>query len=238
VKKDRAARRRLALAAVVVLPSAILCAAATWVGARYRMEPPAPLSADARAAAMAVLRASLDGRPAGRPRHAELERELADGGPAVVSVWHKGKRAARVEGRGARAADALAAAARALAESPDLAEMTPADRKAARIQVDLVTARAPILSDVPGLELFALHGGREGLGAVTAGPEEHLLLPDELVQARLLVSHRPIRSIPDLRVGIDLDKAGDRMAKNDRITSRAWDQLARTYFRFRSLTFV
>jgi hypothetical protein len=238
VTADRAARRQLALAAVLVLPSAILCAAATWVGSRYRMEPPAPLSAEARAAAMATLRATLDGRPAGRPRHAELERELADGGPVLVSVWHQGERAARVEGRGARAADALAAAARALAEAPGLAELSAADRKAARIQVDLVTARAPLLTGVAALELFGLQAGREGLGAVTAGPEEHFLLPDELVQARLLVSQRPVRSIPDLRVGVDVEKAGDRMAKVERITSRAWDQLDRTYFRFRTLSFV
>jgi len=233
-----ARRRRRALAAVILLPSAILCAAATWVGSHYRLEPPERLSAAGRAAAVAVLRGVLDGRPAARPDHPELARDLDQGGPVVVTVWHDGERSARVEGRGATVAAALEAAAAEMSKSPDLSSLSAAERRAARIQVDIVTARAPLLQDVVGLELFALHPGIEGLGAITAGPEEHLLLPDDLVRYRLLVSQKPLPAVPDLRVGIDMKRANSILAINERITLRAWDALDRSYFRFRTDGFV
>ena len=233
-----AGRRKLALAAVVLLPSLTLCAAATWVGSRYRIEPPERLSPAARAAAMAVLRATVNGGAPARPRHEELERPLPDGGPVVVSVWLEGIRGVKVEGRGARAADALEAAARGLSEAEPLAHLDDTRRRSARIQVDLVGGRAPLMTDVGGLALFALHPGHEGLGAVTAGPQEHLLLPDELVQGKLLVTKKPIPSIPDLRVGIDLKRAGARLARASGMSLAAWESLGRTYFRFRTDSFV
>jgi len=234
----RAGRRRAALAAALVLPTLLLCAAATWVGSRYRLDAPERLSPAARAAAMAVARAVMAGHPAERPRHPELEAPLDGDGPVVISVWHQGDRKARVEGRGPRVADALDAAARALAALPALAKVSAADRAAARIQIDVVSARAPILADIGGLELFAMQAGRDGLGAVTAGPREHLLLPDELIRARLLVTQKPIPAIPDLRMGVDMKRAGARMAAADRIPLATWNDLGKTYFRFRTDSFV
>src|SRR5207237_352237 len=79
-------------------------------------------SDDARAAAMAPLRAVVDGAagaPA-RPAHAALERPLSAGGPAIVSFWLDGRRVIRVEGRGPTAADALFDAAHQLAAGPAL----------------------------------------------------------------------------------------------------------------------
>jgi hypothetical protein len=222
----------------MVLPTLLLCVGATWVGARYRLDAPERLSPAARAAAMAVARAVLDGRPAARPHHPELEASLDGGGPVVISVWHQGERAARVQGRGPRVADALEAAAKALAALPALAQVSPAARAAARIQIDVVTARAPLLADIGGLELFTMQAGRDGLGAVTAGPQEHLLLPDELIRARLLVTQKPIPAIPDLRVGVDMKRAGARMAVADHISVATWSDLGKTYFRFRSDSFV
>ncbi len=230
--------RRLALAAVFVLPSALLCAAAAAVVTHYRIEPPPGLSPAGRAAAMAVMRAVMDGRPPARPRHDELERALEAGGPVVVTVWHEGDLVVRVEGRGAREADALEAAARALAESPELERMDEEKRPGARIKIDIVTARGPLLRGITTLELFALQAGVEGLGAVTAGPEEHLLLPQDLILSRLLVSQQPIGALPDLKVGINMKRADAVLARLSKLSPAAWDALGRSYFRFTTDAFV
>jgi hypothetical protein len=227
-------RRRLALVATFVLPSAILLALAGWVSSRYRIEPPERLGPEARSAAAAAVRVVLEGGKPARPKHPELDRSLEEGGPVVVSVWHQGKRAARVEGRGERIADALLAAAEKLAA----ADLGDTDRKAARIQIDVVAGRAPLLRDVPGLELFALHAGIEGLGVETAGDEEHLLLPDELARARALQSKLPIKSVPDFHLGLHIQKADRLLAADSNLDIESWKTLNKRYFRFRSDSFV
>ena len=146
----------------------------------------------------------------------------------------EGIRGVRVEGRGATVADALEAAGRALSESEPLADLADERRKAARIQVDVVVGRGPLLTDFAVLDLLALHPGREGLGAITAGPQEHLLLPDEMVQGKMLVSRRPIPSVPDLRLGIDLRRASARLARASGMSLAAWEGIGRTWFRFRT----
>jgi hypothetical protein len=231
-------RRRLALAATFVLPSALLCAAATWVGGRYRIDPPERLSAEARAAAMAPLRAALDGGTPARPRSAELERPLDQGGPVLATVWQGGLRVTRVQARGERVADAVLAAATALAANNEVKSLSGEERQSARIQLDLVTARGPLLQSVEVLSPFALHPGLEGLGAVTAGPEEHLLTPEDLIRHRLLVSRKPLPAIPDVRAGLDLARADSLFALDARVTLQAWAVLDRSYFRFRTDAFV
>ena len=133
-------RRRLALIATFVLPSAFLLLLSSWVKGRYHIEPPPRLGPEARAAAVAALRAVLEGKPASRPKHAELERELDHDGPVVVNVWRLGKRVARVSGRGRRIADAVEKAGGALAAAVDSLPMEV--RFSGRIQVDVVVARA------------------------------------------------------------------------------------------------
>lgn len=227
-------RRRLALIATFVLPSAFLLLLSSWVKGRYHIEPPPRLGPEARAAAVAALRAVLEGKPASRPKHAELERELDHDGPVVVNVWRLGKRVARVSGRGRRIADAVEKAGGALAAAVDSLPMEV--RFSGRIQVDVVVARAPILLDMPGLSLFALSGGLDGLGAETAGDEEHLLLPDELVREKLLFSKNPIGFIPDFNLGLDRARADKLLAGG--IDKATWKALDRRYFRFRSDSFV
>ena len=56
-------RRRLALIATFVLPSAFLLLLSSWVKGRYHIEPPPRLGPGARAAAVAALRAVLEGKP-------------------------------------------------------------------------------------------------------------------------------------------------------------------------------
>jgi hypothetical protein len=227
-------RRRVALIATFVLPSALLLLLSSWVKARYRIHPPERLGPEARAAAMATLRTALEGGTPERPRHPELERELEDGGPVVVNVWRLGKRQARVTGRGERIADGIQKAAVALAAS--VTELSEGTRRAARIQLDIVAGRAPLLRDVPFLELFALHGGIEGLGVETAGEEEHLLLPDEMVREKLLHSKRPISFIPDFNLGLNLERADRKLAGG--LDKSTWATLDKRYFRFRSDSFV
>jgi len=236
--RRRQRRHRLALAAVVVLPSALLLAAATWVGGRYRLEPPERLGPAGRTAALAALRAVVEGRPPARPHGQGLDAPLEDRGPAVVTVWHGGARVVRVDGRGATAAEAIEAAGRALAASKPITDLTADERRASRIQVDLVTARGPLLQSVGVLAPFAVHPGLEGLGAITAGPEEHLLTPDELVRNRLLVSQKPIGAIPDLKIGLDMVRADAVFALSSQITIQGWSVIDRSYFRFRADTFA
>ena len=227
-------RRRVALVATFVLPSALLLLLSSWVKSRYRIPPPERLGPEARAAAVASLRAVLDGGAPERPRHPELERELDGGGPVVVNVWRLGKRVARVDGRGERIADGIEKAAVALV--PAVAELPKGARNTARIQVDVISGRAPLLRDVPYLALFALHGGIEGLGVETAGDEEHLLLPDELVREKLLHSKRPVSFIPDFNLGLNLERADKLLAGG--LDKSTWKTLDKRYFRFRSDSFV
>ena len=227
-------RRRAALVATFVLPSALLLLLSSWVKARYRIPPPERLGPEARAAAVAALRSALEGGAAARPVHPELERPLDGGGPVVVNVWRLGKRVARVSGRGARIADAVESAAGALATA--VAELPLDVRRTTRIQVDVVVARGRFLQDVPFLSLFALHGGLEGLGVETAGDEEHLLLPDELAREKLLHSKNPIRFIPDFNLGVDLPRA-DRLLAGG-LDKSTWKTIDKHYFRFRTDSFV
>ena len=231
-------RRRLALIAVWILPTALLLAGATWVRGRYRIDHPDRLGQPARVAAMAALRAGLERKPIARPSADGLDAELDQGGPAIVTVWKTGAVVVRVEGRGDTAAAAIEAAARALAASPKVEAMTSGDHDAARIQVDLVRGRGPLLRAVAALAPFALHPGLEGLGAVTAGGEEHLLTADELVRRRLLVSKKPIGALPDLKIGLDLGRTDRLFAATSKIDRKAWAVLDRSYFRFRADTFV
>jgi len=227
-------RRRIAMAATFVLPSALLLFASSWVKARYRIEPPERLGPEARSAVTASLRAVVEGRQAARPRHPELERTLEHRGPVVVNVWRLGKRVARVAGRGQRIADAVLDAAGQLT---DALTSQPLDvRVTCRIQVDVVGGRGPIALDAPALSLFALSSGLEGLGVETAGGEEHLLLPDELIREKLLHAKNPVGVIPDFNLGLNRERADKLLA--GRIDKQSWKALDKRYFRFKSDSFV
>ncbi|HEU5055401.1 MAG TPA: hypothetical protein VFU21_02695 [Kofleriaceae bacterium] len=227
-------RRRVLLAATFLLPSALLLAASSWVVGRYRIEPPDRLGPEARTAVVAALRAVVEGRKPARPAHPELERALDRRGPVVVNVWRLGKRVARVEGRGERIADAVLDAGGRLVEAmaPEPIEV----RATCRIQVDVVSGRGPIALDVPALSLFALSGGLEGLGVETAGDEEHLLLPDELIREKLLHARNPVGFIPDFNLGLNRERADKLLAGT--MDKASWKALDKRYFRFKSDSFV
>jgi hypothetical protein len=194
------------------------------------------LGDDARADAMRVLRASLIGAPAAAPKNAELDRPSA--GPVIVTVWNAGAPVGRVNGRGDTIGAAVADAARAMRADPQLAHLPPADAASARIQVDVVTARAPLgdgdplfaLFQIPGLsaelaDAAPLHPGLDGIGVVDARGVESFLAPGDLVADKLVAKPEPVPLLPDLATGLDRKELAKLMR-------------GASWFRFRADTFV
>ncbi|HEY6175064.1 MAG TPA: hypothetical protein VIX73_11490, partial [Kofleriaceae bacterium] len=228
-------RRLIALIAVWTLPSAVCLAATAIVYAAFRITPPERLSAGERSQVMASLRAVLDGRPAAKPT---VTRSLA--GPLAVTVWSHGASIARVDAAGPDVGAATLAAATQLAALPKLKELSPADREAARLQVDVVSGSAPLGEGsfvfdqlaIPGIaDMLAINPGVEGVGADFAG-RSVLLLPHEIVGSRLLGAKRPSEVMPDFAMGVDLARIGQLIA------SRAGGRKPDALYRFRTDTFV
>ena len=234
-------RRWLALIAVWTVPSALCLAATAIVYAAFRIAPPERLGAADRAAVIAGLRAALDGGPPVAPPDAPaLHRGLA--GPLVVTVWSNGASVARVDATGHDVAAAAVAAGHALRELPQVLALPAEARARARLQVDLVAGRAPLgggnwLFDhlaIPGIgDMLAINPGIEGIGADVAGVPV-LLLPHELVGAKLLTAKRPSEAMPDFAIGVDLARIGEQLASRAsgaRVPPGA-------LYRFRTDTFV
>jgi hypothetical protein len=222
--------------ALWVAPSAVLLVTAHLIASHYRIPPPDRLGPEARAAAMSVLRIALGGDQWARPDHPQLERALSAAQPVIVTVWHEGEPVARVVARGEKVADALVAAARELPASP-VAALDRAQLAAARIQVDVVGERAPLADDLPGLSIFAMHPGIDGIGAAVAG-DELFALPDELARAGVLRTRQAVKVVPDLVIGYDLDKIGRMLANLGDIKHSTWLGSQVAYFRFRTDAFV
>ncbi|HEX4420350.1 MAG TPA: hypothetical protein VH165_20685 [Kofleriaceae bacterium] len=225
-------RRRLALIAVWTLPSAILLAATAIVYAAFRIAPPARLDAAARTKVIAGLRTglrdpALDPAPGPAPGPAldpalgapDPVPALALDGPMVVTLWSGGRAVAQVDASGDLAA-ATADAAHQLHDAPGVKALAAADRAAARLQVDLITGHGPIGSGswlfdhfaIPGIgSMLAVNPGVEGIGADIAGVRA-LLLPHELVSAKLLAAKRPSDAMPDFAMGVDLARIEKRLA--------------------------
>src|SRR5690606_16273278 len=114
---------------------------------------------------------------------------------------------------------------------------TPVARSASRIQVDIVTGRAPLVTEAPALRLFSLHAGIEGI-AVVAGGDEHLLLPFDLVRERLLNSEQPVKVVPDFHLGLALARADRVLARRAGVSRESWELFDRRYLRVRTDSFV
>jgi hypothetical protein len=233
------------LAAALAAPPLLLVI--LWSGVRscVSMRPPPPLSDEARAAAMAPLRAALDGAGApAPPDHDELRRKLPEEGPVIVTVWSEGRRAARVEGRGKTIADAIADAAPRVAA--DTASLTPVARAQARLQVDVVVARAPYLHAMPGAlgdlaRALGIVPGLEGLGVeirAPGGEREALLAADDLVEQRLHGLKAPVPGVGDWKLGLDFERANLLLAMRAKLPPGQFGTSPRRYFRFRADTFV
>ncbi|MDB4954761.1 MAG: hypothetical protein JWO36_2330 [Myxococcales bacterium] len=224
-------KRHLALVLVWTLPSVLFIGATASVYFAFRIPPPERLDATERAAIMAPIRAAVEHRES---PPCTLHR---GGGPVVVTIWIGGRAAARFDGAGPD----LGAATDTIAKA--LREVQLAGWEDARIQVDVITGRAPLgggqwLFDalaVPGIgEMLAIDPGNEGIGADVGG-RAALVLPHELVAAKLLSTKRPSDAVQDFAIGVDLRRialmVGSRAGLHAPIA-------ATELYRFRTDTFV
>ncbi|MEZ4368228.1 MAG: hypothetical protein R2939_18415 [Kofleriaceae bacterium] len=239
-------RRALALAAVWLLPSALLLGAAASVQRSFQIDVPPALDADARRAVVAPLR-SLVAAEVPAPLSPQLAaRRLPGRGPLVATVWVDGKAVARAVGHGDTLAAATLDAAGSLAKALPQARLDGLRRARARIKVDLVVGRAPLaqgnwLSDhlafAPLADALALVPGLEGLGASGRG-QELLLLPEQLVDEKLLGKQRPLAMFPEWQVGLDGERADALLARQAGIRRTRGEPSPWSYFRFRVDAFV
>lgn len=237
--------RRTTLAAIWILPSALLLALATWVHGTYRISVPPPLSAQAHTTTLGTLRAALQGNlPGDAP--AALARRLPGDGPVVVSLLERGQIRARVVAHAPTLAEAVGQAAAMLAAHPQVRALSPVRRAHARIKVDVVVGRGPMATGNTLARAVGIHPGLEGLGVTLEGPQaqvpggraEALLLPDELFLQRLFGSAQPLSFVPDFTIGLDFERADMLLAKLAALPPGGYGAARRTYFRFRTDSFV
>ncbi len=234
-------RRTIALVCVWTVPSLVLVAVTAIVFATFRIAPPDRLDAAERRAVMATLRAALDASAGTAEPLAAVHRPLA--GPLVVTVWSNGRSLARIDATGEDIAAATVTAARRLRDEPAVRALSPGERANVRLQVDLVTGTAPLgdgswLFDhlaIPGIgDMLGVNPGVEGIGAELGG-KPVLLLPHELVAARLLTAKRPLPGVPDFELGVDLARIGQQLATRAGASSVPAPS---ALYRFRTDTFV
>ncbi|CAN5902334.1 hypothetical protein BH11MYX3_BH11MYX3_29140 [soil metagenome] len=226
-------RRLVALILVWTLPSVVFLATAAFVYTKFRIPQPERLDDADRTAVIATLRAALDGSSV----PCTVDRPVAD--TLAVTVWSKGRAVARIDGHGTSVGAATQDAAQKLASYAPVKAMPVADREAARLQVDVITGSAPLGGieryAVPGIaEMLAINPGVEGIGAVINSTEV-VLLPDELVTAKVLAAKRPSNALPDFAMGIDLARIGSLLQTRAQATSPI---ASAELFRFRTDTFV
>jgi hypothetical protein len=191
---------------VWTVPSAVLLAVTAIVFSAYRIAPPARLDDGERTRVMATLRAALSDQD---PPRCDVHRAAET---VAVTVWSDGRTAIRVDGRGADLGAAVDAAAMLLRARPQIKTMPRITD--ARIQVDVIAGRAPLGDTealmsalaLPGVaSLLALNPGVDGIGA-SMNDKTALVLPHELVMAKLLSMKRPSESMGDFAMGVDLDR--------------------------------
>ena len=227
-------KRRLALVLVWTLPSLIFLSTAAFVYTTYRIPPPVRLDDAQRTAVAATVRAALTQAP---EVPCTIDAPVED--VLGVTVWSKGRPVVRHNGTGDTVGAAANDVAAKLRAAAIVKAMAPEDRDAARIQIDVITGTAPLggieAYAVPGIaEMLAINPGVEGIGTVIAG-NRVVLLPHELVAAKVLAAKRPSNALPDFAMGIDLQRIGSLLAARAGLnTTVAPDQL----FRFRTDTFV
>ncbi len=226
-------RRLLALVLVWTLPSLLFLVTTAAVYAVYRIEPPVRLGDADRGVIIASLRAAVDDRPAVPCAvRAPIDQTL------VVTVWSKGRAISRIDGHGPDVGAAIDDASVKLRSSPPVRALAVADREQARLQVDVVTGTAPLGGveryAVPGIaEMLAINPGIEGIGTDITGTRI-VLLPNELVAARVLAAKRPSNAMPDFAMGIDIKRITAMLTTRAKLSDVARSDL----FRFRTDTFV
>lgn len=206
--------------AVALAPPLLMVVAMLTVRGCYSLDVPAPLPDEARAEIVQALR----GGPA--PAHPAVAKRK---GPIHVTLWREGRRAARVEGEG-----------RSLVEAVADARAKLGDVTGATLQVDVVVARGR-LAGSKLLRSFGIAPGLDGVGArisTPAGPRDIYLGADELVDAHLLEAWKPVKSVPDVKIGLDMLHIEARLAQRAALGPGVWGASSPRFFRWRAETFV
>lgn len=228
-------RRLVALVLVWTLPSLVFLATAAFVYGTYRIPQPVRLDDAQRTQVAATLRAAIEGSaPVPCTLDAPTEEALA------VTVWLRGRSLVRIDGAGDTVGAAANDAATRLATNDIIKALSPADRREARMQIDVITGSAPLggidAYAVPGIaEMLAVNPGVEGIGTEVADGKRAVLLPHELVAAKVLAAKRPSNALPDFAMGIDLVKIGNVLASRAGLRGPVAPE---DLFRFRTDTFV
>jgi hypothetical protein len=227
-------RRLVALILVWTLPSVLFLSTAAFVYTKFRIPPPERLDESQRAEVMRTLRAGMTGET---PVPCSIERSIEH--ILAVTVWSKGRPLARLDGHGTTVCTAAQDAATKLHTAGVIRAMSAEDRVAARLQVDVITGTAPLGGieryAVPGIaEMLAINPGIEGIGTEHFGARA-VLLPHELVAAKVLAAKRPSNALPDFAMGIDVKRISNLLAQR---AGAAKEIAPGALFRFRTDTFV
>ena len=227
-------RRLVALVLVWTLPSLLFLSTAAFVYSKYRIPPPERLDDAQRAAVIATLRAGI---AAGAPIPCKVTAPTEE--TVAVTVWLRGRSLVRIDGAGSTVGAAADDAALKLSANPTVKGLSAPDRDEARMQVDVITGSAPLggieVYGVPGIaEMLAINPGVEGIGT-ELGDKRVVLLPNELVAAKVLAAKRPSDALPDFAMGIDLGKIGSLLASRAGLTAAVAPE---ALFRFRTDTFI
>lgn len=233
----RGAGRALVLVLSLGVPT-LLALSACLAHVRFELQVPPPLSDQTRAGIIAHLRKALSRAPSARERieSRELSAQLANGGPVIVTIWLDGNAVGRVEGRGATHALAIDAAAQKIADLPELGSLSVEARDHARIQVDILVARAPFWITFAPARLMGLIVGVDGVG-IRYPTGEVLVTADELIYSRVLREPRPFPFSAFLGVaggGLHYEALISAGAKR----ARPGDGRPESYFRFRTESFI
>ena len=206
------ARGAIFAVAAIGLPAALYAGVYSWC--HLTPQPIFPiLDGPAADVALRWLRAPLDNVSDGAPLLAALGAagQLPLPGPLWVSLYLRGQLIVRHRSDTATVGEALAEARRALQESPALADLDAEDRQAARLRLDLMTARGPVVTGVPLALANSFASGRDGVGITAAGRLAYLL-PDDLIRNDLLAAAQPVAFIDELRSGLDVEAADQALA--------------------------
>jgi hypothetical protein len=222
--------RRLAWGLPALALVLVFAGVRRWVELR-----PAPaLPAATRATVVGAFRAVLDGGDWVAPTGEGLAR--ASRGPVWVSLYRAGAPALRQVGRGPTVAAALDECGRGLAALRPPGGWSAADR-GGRLKVDVTVAEGPLPEWPEAALAMGVVPGVDGLG-VRLGSMEARLLPDDLIQGDLFNGYRPLESVTSLRVGLNVRRAVNVLARRLEADAAAWRRAPRRYFRFRTDSFI
>jgi len=234
------ARRAVLTVAALGLPAALYAGVYSWC----HLTPRPLLDAAAANTALRWLRGPLDGSrdsdgSDASPSLATLgpASRLPLPGPLWVSLYLRGQIVVRHRADAATVGEALEEAHRALQESPAVAHLDAEDRQAARLRLDLLTARGPVVTGVPLALANSFASGRDGVGITIAGHVAYLL-PDDLIRNDLLAAAQPVAFVADLRSGLDLGAADQALATQLACAATDVRKAHQHIFRFRVQSFV